>query len=163
MNKIKLAFWILGLCILFVETRADAKGNLDLVNEVFQEVIVVNEKGKPEIKQVPVTTSAPGSEMIYKITYRNMGDKPLENVVIHNPLAADLIYKDQSAQGDGTTILVSVDGGKKYGDIGELTIPTQDGESRPAKASDVTHLQFNLSKKIQPAESGTVTFRAILK
>jgi uncharacterized repeat protein (TIGR01451 family) len=165
MSQMKLAVWIVGFFMLFVITPSYAKENLELFNEVFQEVEVVDEKGKKEIKQVPAVTAVPGTELIYLITYRNVGDKPLEHVVIHNPLASDLTYKDHSAQGEGASVLVSVDGGKEYGELANLTIPipTQEGEVRPAKASDVTHLQFKLAKKVQPAETGTVTFRTILK
>jgi uncharacterized repeat protein (TIGR01451 family) len=155
--------WCLSVLFCSVSILAFAADKLILSNAVFQEIEVTDEQGKKEIKQVPASTALPGSELIYVITYKNPNDKPVEDVIINNPLAKELLYKNQSAKGDNTTVSVSVDGGKKYGDLAALRIPTTDGASRPAEASDVTHLQFKLNKKVLPKEEGTVHFRVVLK
>ena len=155
--------WCLAVLFCFLSGLAFAADKLILTNAVFQEIEVTDEQGKKEIKQMPALTALPGSELIYVITYKNPGDKPVEDVIINNPLAKELLYKEKSAQGENANVFVSVDGGKKYGDLAALRIPTTDGASRPAEASDVTHLQFKLNKKVLPQEEGTVHFRVVLK
>ncbi|MBI3753978.1 MAG: hypothetical protein HY266_08070, partial [Deltaproteobacteria bacterium] len=155
MNKVKLlpaVFLGLGLSIFLcsISIPAFAADNLLLSNAVFQEVEVVNADGKKEIKRVPADTALPGSELIYVITYKNSSDKPAEDVVINNPLAKELLYKDKSASGENAVVFVSVDGGKHYGDLAILRIPTTEGASRPAEVSDITDLQFKLSKQVLP-------------
>jgi uncharacterized repeat protein (TIGR01451 family) len=146
-----------------VSSAAIAADKLVLSNSVFQEVEVTNADGKKEIKQVPVSTAFPQSELIYVITYKNTGDKPAEDVVINNPIAKELVYKDQSGKGANAVLSVSVDGGKNYCDLPVLRIPTKQGADRPAQVTDITDLQFKLKKQVQPQEEGTVSFRAVLK
>ena len=155
----------LGVAIFLsgVSAWAIAGDKLALSNAVFQEIEVTDADGKKEIKQVPAATAFPGSELIYVITYKNIGDKPAEDVVINNPLAKELIYKDQSAKGDNAAVTLSVDGGKNYDDLAKLRIPTPDGIGRPAQVDDITDLKFTLRNKVLPQEEGTVSFRAVLK
>ncbi|MBI3753983.1 MAG: DUF11 domain-containing protein, partial [Deltaproteobacteria bacterium] len=160
MDKVKSfpgVFWILGLSVFLCSVSVLAfaadqpvPDKLMLSNAVFQEVEVVNADGKKEIKRVPADTALPGSELIYVITYKNSSDKPAEDVVINNPLAKELLYKDKSASGENAVVSVSVDGGKHYGDLAILRIPTTEGASRPAEVSDITDLQFKLSKQVLP-------------
>ena len=171
MDKVKSFHSVLcGLGIVgFLFTASIAVAAQDKTNKVvlssavFVEVEVENAEGKKEIKRMPVAKALPGSELIYVTTYKNTGDKPAENLIITNPLAKELIYKDQSAQGENAAFSVSVDGGKHYGDLSTLRIPTTEGATRPAQAGDITHLQFKLSNKVLPQEEGTVTFRVVLK
>jgi len=167
MVKMKLFSWVVSVSafalLCAVSTSALAADKLVVSSAVFQEVSVVNAEGKNEIQRVPVSKALPGSELIYVITYKNIGDKPVEDVVINNPLAKELLYKDQSAEGKDAAVAVSVDGGAHFGNLALLQIPTPDGASRLAEASDVTHLQFKLSKSVLPQEEGTASFRVILK
>jgi len=159
----KKCYIVVTVFLYSISISAFAADKLLLSNSVFQEIEVANSKGKKEIKRTEISTAMPGSELIYIITYKNPGNEPAEDVVIHNPLAKELLYKDQSAQGENAAIFVSVDGGKKYGDLAQLRIPTAKRAWRPAEARDVTHLRFKLSKPVQPQEEGTVSFRVVLK
>ncbi|MEK7703029.1 MAG: hypothetical protein AAB317_03615 [Nitrospirota bacterium] len=165
MNTIKTRSWLWVFAFLFFLSVVPvyAKGAITLSNEVLKEIEVVDANGEKEIKRVPVETALPGSELIYVITYNNTSDEPVSNVVINNPIAAEITYKAKSAQGENTSVLVSVDGGKEYGDLAKLTIPIKPGVTRPAESSDVTHLQFKVETAVKPHEQGTVSFRAILK
>ncbi len=152
-----------AIFLLGVSMQAWAADKLTLSNSVFQDIEIKNADGKSEIKRIPVETAFPGSELLYVITYKNTGDKPAEDVVISNPLSKELLYKDQSANGNNATVTVSVNGGKNYGEITTLRIPTTDGADRPAKVEDITDIQFKLSKPVLPEESGTVSFWVVLK
>ena len=158
-------FCVLGIAVfLFAAAQAAiAADKLVLSNEVFQEVEVTDSEGKKEMKQIPVSTAFPRAELIYVITYKNTGDKAAEDVVINNPLSKELLYKDQSGKGENAAFFVSVDGGKTYGDLATLRIPTTAGAFRPAQLDDITDLQFKLKKQVKPQEGGSVSFRAVLK
>ena len=57
---------------------------------------------------------------------------------------------------------VSVDGGQKWGCIGELVIRDGYGE-RLASVEDVTHLRWQISETLAAQGSGTITYSAIVR
>ena len=95
---------------------ADAAGGLQLSNRVFQEIEIKRADGETEHKTVPAAMVVPGNEVIYVITYENTGDKPADNVVVTNPVPAELEYV--SVLGPAPANQVSVDGGKHFGALG---------------------------------------------
>ena len=155
----------LGVAVFLcaVSTTVFAADKLVLSSAVFQEIEMTDAQGNKKIKRVPAATALPGSELIYVTTYTNTGDKAAEDVIINNPLAKELLYKNQSASGENAKIAVSVDGGKHYGDLAVLRIPTGDGDSRSAQVNDITDLQFKITNPVLPQTEGTVSFRVILK
>ena len=158
---VRNARWALGAAalLLFVGA-AQAEGRLEIDNDVFQEVEVRTEDGRVERRQAPVSKVVPGSEVIYVISYRNVGDAPVEKVAITNPVPAELAYVDS----DGPVVVtaVSVDQGVEYGVLADLTVPGPDGEPRPATTADVTHLRW-LLPELQAGAEGAVSFRARVK
>lgn len=140
---------------------AQAAGGLQLSNEVFQEIEVTGADGKPERQIVPAATVVPGTEVFYVITYRNAGDQPAEKVAITNPVPAGLEYV--AVRGPAPANQVSVDGGKQYGALANLSVTGADGKPRPAQAADVTHVRWTLSSALPPGNGGVVSFKARLK
>ena len=140
---------------------ANAGGGLKLSNQVFQEIEIKRADGETEHKTVPAAMVVPGNEVFYVITYENTGDKPAENVVVTNPVPAELEYV--SVLGPAPANQVSVDGGKHYDALGSLTVTSADGKPRPATAADVTHVRWALNGALKPGSSGTVSFKARLK
>lgn len=149
--------WALGAAVLLCAGTALAAGRLELKNTVFQEIEVATEDGRTEIRQVPATRVIPGTEVIYVIDYGNVGDGPVENVAITNPIPDELAYVGEDGAIPVTT--VSVDDGAQYGELAELTVPGPDGELRPAQPSDVTHLRWVLPA-LPAGGDGAVSFRA---
>jgi uncharacterized repeat protein (TIGR01451 family) len=140
---------------------AQAAGGLQLSNQVFQEIEIVGADGKPERQTVPAATVVPGTEVFYVITYRNAGDKPADNVLITNPVPAELEYV--SVLGPAPANQVSVDGGKQYGALTGLSVTGADGKPRAAQAADVTHVRWMLNAALPPGDGGKVSFKARLK
>lgn len=155
-NRLVLAFSLLL-------TPVFAMAALELSTDAFREVEVLKKDGRKEVKREPLKKAVPGQEVIYVITYRNTGNKPAENVVINNPVPAELAFRKGSAQGAGTRIEVSVDGGKNYGVLETLSVPGADGRQHPAEAKDVTHVRWTLLAPVRAGADGKVTFRAVLK
>lgn len=140
---------------------AQSAGGLLLSNQVFQEITVKAADGSLQRKTVPAVTVVPGTEVSYVITYRNSGAKPAEQVAITNPVPAKLEYVSSSTPGPASQ--VSVDGGKRYGALAELSLMAADGSQRPAKASDVTHVRWVLGAPVAPGSEGKVSFKARLR
>lgn len=154
---------ILLTAALSLAGAASAVDTLQLTNEVFQEIEVTGKDGKKEKKIVPAAKIVPGTEVVYVITYKNIGEQPADQVVVTNPVPKELEYKPNSAFGSGAPADVSVDGGKQYGKLAALKVPGADGKPRPAQGADVTHVRWKLNFSVKPGDEGKVTFRAKLK
>ena len=61
-----------------------------------------------------------------------------------------------------TTLIVSVDGGKSFGTLSQLSVMAEDGGSRPADQADVTHVRWTLPS-VAPGESGRLEYPAIIR
>lgn len=142
---------------------APAQADLQLRADAFREVEVVTKTGKKEKQLQAISSAVPGQEVVYVITYRNTGAKPAERVVVSNPVPAGLVYQPGSAQGVGTKAEVSVDGGKQFAALEQLSVKNADGTSRAARAEDVTHVRWTVLQDVRPAGEGKVTYRAVLK
>lgn len=144
-------------------TPVFAMAALELTTEAFHEVEVVNKDGRKDVKREPLRNAVPGQEVIYVITYRNSGSKPAEKVVINNPVPPELVFRAGSAEGAGTSSVVSVDGGKSFGVLSALRLAGADGKQRAAEAKDVTHVRWTVLAPVRAGAQGKVMFRAMLK
>lgn len=143
---------------------AAEKGQIELRSVAEVEETVSNEKGEKEIKRVAAkdATVIPGGIVIFTTTYKNIGDKDADDVVIDNPVPQHMTYVDFSAEGKGASITFSIDDGKSYDFVGNLKVKNADGTERKAVAKDYTHIRWTLEKSINPGGKGSVVFRAKL-
>ena len=115
----------------------------------------------------------PGDKLLFVNAYRNTGQNAVTGFVVNNPVHAAVALTEVVED----WALVSVDGGKNFGKLSELTVTEtvatgteEAGEtaapvqtSRPAVASDVTHIRWVLTSPIAPGASGELRFRGIVK
>lgn len=148
-----------------VNVFAADPGSIELRSQAEVEIEVANEKGEKEIKRVGAEEAEvyPGDEVIFTTHYRNIGKKPADNVVITNPVPRHMIYTGKSAEGKGTKIVFSIDGGKKYDKPSNLKVKTINGKERVASPADYTHMRWVFKKDLKKGEKGSVSFRAKLK
>lgn len=130
--------------------------------QVYQEHVVVAADGLRRVQRVPAANLASGSEVIYEVGYSNTGPKPAQ-VIITNPLPADLVYQSYAARSVGAQIEVSVDRGQSFGPLNKLRLAGLDGRSRPAQATDITHVRWKTARPVKPGEAGYVSLRARLR
>lgn len=97
----------------------------------------------------------PGDTLVFTTSYRNEGGSTVNNFVIVNPVSTDLLLSDETA----LQTEVSVDGGKHWGSLADLTVSDSEGQERAANAQDVTHMRWAFSE-IPPAATGQVQFSA---
>lgn len=121
-----------------------------------ERTVVVDGTQKVELVEPDVVV--PGDKLVFTTRYRNAGVAPADNFAITNVLPASVML----ASDDPADHLVSVDGGKSWGQLASLTIVSPDGASRAATASDVTHLRWALAT-IAPGGSGKFEYRALVR
>lgn len=154
--------FLMSVILITAATAAQAQGHLDVQTTVQKQEVVVNDAGESETRLVPADIVVPGETVFYTITFTNVSDEAADNVVITNPIAADLMYVDGSAFGPGTEIEFSVDGGVTFAVASELNV-TEDGEVRKAQASDFTHVRWVMQNDLAAGAQGTARFAAILE
>ncbi len=144
---------------------AQQKGSIELKSIAEVEILETNAKGEKEVKRLDTakTKVVPGDTVVFSTYYTNIGNKPAEKVMITNPVPEHMLYVDQSAEGKGTTIEFSVNGGKSYNTPATLKVTDASGKSRKAVASDYTHIKWTVSKPVAPGGKGEVSFKAMLE
>ena len=141
---------------------AYAAGTVEFSNKAEVDVTTIKD-GKKEIKRMPAKKVAPDGEVIYTTTFKNTIDKTISNIVITNPVPANMLYTNGSAVGNNTDITYSVDGGKTYANAEKLTVTGKDGKARPAQADDFSHIRWVYKGDLATGKSSDVGFKARVK
>lgn len=159
--------FVVTLLVLVLQSAvgvAHAQSNPIVLKNIAEiEVEAKNAEGIVEKKRVPLIKAVPGNEVIYTTTFSNQGTKPAGNVIITNPVPANTAYVGDSAFGDNTAIMFSVDGGLTYGTPDKLTVKTADGRERPALPGDYTHIRWVYRGDLTPGNTGRAGFRVVVK
>lgn len=161
MKKI-VASIIMALLLVPAAAMAFEKGSVELKSTVQVEVVAKDEAGQPVVKLMDIgkTKVVPGDVVVFTVSYKNVGDKPAENVVITNPIPVHLDYVDQSAGGEDATVNFSINHGKSYASPDAIVITDQQGRERDARATDYTDIRWTVNHPVAVAASGSVSFRA---
>ncbi|MGQ0622056.1 MAG: hypothetical protein ACT4QA_19415 [Panacagrimonas sp.] len=130
---------------------------------VYQEETVVAPDGSRGVRHVPASRLFPGSEVIYEVSYSNVGAKTTSQIIITNPLPSDLSYRSAPGRPAGTSFDVSVDNGGTYGALATLVVGEYGGTKRPARESDITHVRWTINDPVKPGQAGKVTLRAVIR
>ena len=104
----------------------------------------------------PFDTVTSGDRLIYSLAYRKNGRTNRSAVFITNPVPSTVRF-EQSLRGDEQ---VSVDGGRHWGQLENLRVPTGNGGSRAARAEDITHLRWQVANA---EDNGRLTYRAVVR
>ncbi len=132
---------------------------IELRNDVQMEQEVTDASGQKSVKLVPPAKVVPGNHVIYTITAHNQCSKPVDKVVVNNPVPEHLSYVADSATGPGTEISYSVDG-RVFGKPGALMVKEADGSQRPARDEDIRNIRWVFTGALAPGQSSAVRFRA---
>lgn len=152
----------IGLGMLLAAAHSSwAQSPVSLKSTVETERMVKQADGQMLAKRSPVKSAVPGEEVIYTNTFSNVGTKPAADLVLTNPIAADLRLK--KAWGEGAAITYSVDGGKTYNLPEQLKVPGKDGQLRAAKPDDYTHVRWVMQSALATGASTAVGFNAAVR
>lgn len=147
------------LLAALVPGQALAANQVALDNSVFVERVITDAAGKQRVLLEEPKVVVPGDRLVFVLNYRNAGGQAADKFVITNPLPAAVRFADAG----GTQPLVSVDGGRGWGALDQLTIAQADGTRRAAQPGDVTHIRWAFQKPIPAGGTGKLMFRGVVK
>lgn len=161
MQTRKWVFAIAAAIALPLTANADEAGRLDVRTVVQKEERVVDTDGTTRTELVAAEAVVPGEEVIYTVTYTNVSEASTDNIVISNPIPAELTYVHGSAFGPGTAVTFSVDGGATYGSP-ETLVVVENGTERAATNDDFTNIRWEVASPLGAGQRGFARFRARL-
>ena len=162
--KMRIAACMLVLVLLPLSAGAQ-QGDIVVTSVAEVEVKEKTAEGTFETKRVEASKAkvVPGEIVIFSTRYVNKGKQSATGVVVTNPVPEHMTYVDKSAEGKGTKIDFSVDGGKKYAAPEQLQVTSKDGKVRPALPADFTHIRWTVIGPLAPGAGGSVSFRAQIR
>lgn len=163
MKSIHVSLFLLASAFLTMSAWAATPGSIELQAVAQQQKVTVNQDGTKHTEMVPAQRVIPGEEILYTINYRNVGEKPTDNVVVDDPVPEHMVYVGGSAVGENAVITYSIDGGKTWGaNLEQLTVKNADGTTRAAADKDCTNLRWTVNQAVPAGGKGSVSFRAVL-
>ncbi|AMO71467.1 DUF11 domain-containing protein [Sphingorhabdus sp. M41] len=150
--------FLLAIALILPGT-AMAANSVSLSSDVYVERKVAKPNGTTALVLEQPKTVTPGDNLVFVVKYRNVGNAPASDFSVTNPLPKAVAFKGTS---DGTEI-VSVDGGKKWGPLSDLTYSSGNGDVRPALMTDVTHVKWKFNRSISAGSGGKLVFRGTVK
>lgn len=132
---------------------------IELRNEVQMEQEVTDANGQKSLRLMPPTKVVPGNQVVYTITARNVCKKPVDKLVVNNPVPEHLSYVADSANGAGTDITYSVDG-KSFSKAETLMVQDAEGHAHAARDEDIRSIRWMFNGSLAPGQSAAVRFRA---
>jgi len=163
MKSIRIAISIALLSGWALTALADQPGHIKLQTLGFQEKVTVAKDGTKHTDIVPADHVLPGTEVIWNINYEIIGNQPVTDAVITDPVPQNMEYVAGSAVGEKAEITYSVDGGKTFNTPDQLQVRNPDGSMRTALPKEYTTVRWVLKGTLPSGAKGTVTFHAILQ
>ena len=160
MNRMTTAIAALAALVAWTPALAQ-QGKIELKSVVEKEVRTVNDAGEEVVQLVTADKVVPGDVVIYTVTYTNVADQAVENVVITNPIDPALRYVEDSAFAPGADVSFSADGGQNFAALDALTVERGD-TTVAATPEDLTHIRWTLREPLDPGAQGFARFRARL-
>ncbi len=149
---------IFGAAAMPVTALAQDQSPVTLKGDVMAIETSVDENGNEITKLVEPALIVPGDRLMLAVEYSNGGSEPADNFVITNVVPAAVRFASDAP----ADLIVSVDGGTKWGTLDSLTIAEADGTERAAKPDDVTHVRWTLAS-IAPGDAGRVEYPAVIR
>ncbi|MEO9463266.1 MAG: hypothetical protein ABJ242_11080 [Marinomonas sp.] len=145
----------LSMAALPMGAAALANTPVSLSSEV--QVIRIIEKDGTKIEAlVPASKVVPGDRLVFTTVFHNQTDQTVQNCVLLNA-----VPKGITVAADGN-FESSVDGGKTFAALSQLTVKNDDGSSRAANFADVSSLRWTIPS-IAPGAKGEVKYFATVQ
>ncbi|QIQ86334.1 hypothetical protein [Erythrobacter sp.] len=140
------------------ESAPGAGSPVTLAGDVKAVKTVTDAEGVETVELVEPEVIVPGDRLVFGTDYANTGSETVSDFVVTNPVPAAV----RLAPDADPDLVVSVDGGKTWGTLSELTALGEDGATRPATHADVTHVRWTI-ESIAPGETGRLEYPAIIR
>jgi uncharacterized repeat protein (TIGR01451 family) len=127
--------------------------------------VITTEDGKEDF--LPADKAKPKDVIEYRLTYKNRGKDPVQNIFITDPIPSGTEYVEESASRPASgRVEFSIDGGKTYHNWPiTVTEKTKDGAevAKQATPEMVTHIRWTLTETFKPEREITVSYRTLIK
>ena len=150
---------LLTLLALLLPGAAFAQSQVALTSNVLVERTTTDASGAARTSLDAPGIVTPGDRLVFVLAYHNNAATPATDFVVTNPIPGSVAYSGAESAGS----VLSVDGGRTWGELAALTVRNADGTSRPAAVADVTHVRWRIARPIPAGGSGELRFRGIVK
>ncbi len=144
-------------------SAASQQGSILVKTVAEQEQTVTAANGSKSTVLAPAKSVLPGHEVVYTVTFENIGQEAAKDVVVTNPVPEHTRYQAGSAFGPGTELLFSADGGRSFAAADALEVHGTDGSVRAAEPEDYTHIRFVLKNSLTPGAVAFARYRTLVK
>jgi uncharacterized repeat protein (TIGR01451 family) len=154
-----------GVLLSVAVSWAQSGPSLDLKTTAARE-IKVPKNGHVVAEPMPAEASRPGDVIVYTIAYRNRATTPVGEALIVDPIPAGTVYVPASAEGAGTQVTCSVDGGRSFQPppvMVRVKAPDGTEKSVPAPAERYTHIRWVVTAPVPPGASGKVSMKVTVR
>lgn len=128
-------------------------------------VITADKTGKDVA--TPAAEVAPGQVVEYRLTYKNISEKPLSGISVTGPIPNSTTYMAKTAAAAAQAdFVVSIDGGKNYEAEPVKRVVTDEKGKKVEKIippSEYSHVRWNLKQPLKAGESQIFSYRSIVK
>ncbi len=147
------------------QDKTPKKNALDIKMKSFK-VVKADKNGKLPDNFKPADESKRGDIIYFELTYKNNHKFDVKNVSIVDPIPAGMEYVTDTAEGKGTDITYSIDGGKTY-KAPPVMYEKASGKgvktTVPAPAGMYTHIKWLIKGPVKPGGSGKIGFKVKIK
>ncbi len=128
---------------------------IHLDSRIYVERVAHDLNGRARRTLLNAERATPGDRLVIILDWRHAGDRPAQGAFLARPLPPGTLL-----QSDDPAMLLSVDGGAHWGRLDQLWVRTATGAMRRAVTADITHIGWSLGSRIEPGESGRLSYRA---
>ncbi len=160
LTTMKLA--VMSLLIVASTGIAAKQGNIKFSSHAYKVVTTKNAQGQTSRTLIPAVKVLPGEIVQYTNTFENISTKRANNIGVTNPIPSNTVYIPNTADSNGFDVVFSVDGGKHWGKPATLKVKDKNGNMRPAKTSDYTHIRWKYKTSLNPGEKKSVSYQVRL-
>ena len=157
------AIWILIVVALSaISTKLMAAEEQIKVWSTAESSVISQKDGKKVEKKTAVTKLLPGKTVYYSTFFKNTSKKSVDGVSIINPIPKTTKFIKGSAWGENSSIVYSADGGKTWGNLGELKKKNKEGKMVVVNSTQFTHIRWKHKGPLKAGETRKTGFQVTL-
>lgn len=141
-------------------------GRVVLTSDALIERLEIDANGKEQsiLKKPSDVIVTPGDRVVFTLKYQNQSALPATGFRATNPMPGPVQFVAVAEDWAD----VSVDGGKNWGKLANLSVPGKSADGltdvvRAAAVEDVTHVRWVFPQAIPPGAEGTLAYRGVVK
>lgn len=135
---------------------AQAEQPVRFASDVFVERFVPGTNGSMTRVLERANRLRSGDRVIFVVNWKTDGAQPFTFV---NPVPGTIAFQRSAEDRED----VSIDGGKTWGKLADLTVREADGSIRHATPDDVTTLRWRVPVRMAAAGTGQITYRGVVR